>query len=101
MTDGPTQIIDVDKTPTNKVIVKDFMTSVLQGKNPEKFPSFFNGESYIQHNPLVPDGVWGLTAALWEFAKQGMTLQYNRTNLVPGEGNFVLVASEGSLARSR
>ena len=97
MTDGPTQITDLDKTAANKALVQDFAVSVLQGKNLSKFQSFFNGNNYIQHNPLVPDGVSGLSTALQEFAAQGMALQYNRTPLVLGEGNFVLAASEGYL----
>lgn len=97
MTDGSTQITDMDKTTANKALVQDFAISVLQGKNLTKFPSFFSGDKYIQHNPLVPDGVSGLSTALQEFAAQGMALKYNQTPLVLGEGNFVLTASEGYL----
>lgn len=97
MTDGPTHVTDLDKTGANKALVSDFAVSVLQGKNLSKFQSFFDGNSYTQHNPLVPDGVLGLSTALQEFAAQGEALQYNQTHLVLGEGNFVLAASEGSL----
>jgi predicted SnoaL-like aldol condensation-catalyzing enzyme len=97
MLDGPVEIRDKDKTVANKALVLDFATSVLQGKDLAKFPSFFNGDTFIQHNPLVADGVSGLSAALGEFARKGMALRYTETHMILGEGNFVLAAGEGYL----
>ncbi|HIH03623.1 MAG TPA: SnoaL-like domain-containing protein, partial [Methanoregulaceae archaeon] len=97
MTDGPTQVGDLDKTAENKARVRDFTTSVLLGQHPERLSSFFEGDTYIQHDPLVADGVSGLTAALRDFAARGMAIHFNRTRMVFGEGNFVLAASEGTL----
>ena len=54
------------------------------------------GDRYIQHNPQVPDGVSGLRLALKGLADHGIELKYDRIHRVLGEGNFVLVVSEGS-----
>lgn len=95
--DGPTGIADLERTSENKALVREFADSVLLGRHPERLPSFFDGDAYIQHNPLVADGVSGLTTALRDFAAQGTALRYDRTRMVLGEGNFVLAASEGAL----
>jgi len=49
-----------------------------------------------QHNPQVGDGLSGLGAALGAMAKQGITMKYDKIHRVLGEGNFVLVVSEGA-----
>ncbi len=99
MIDGPTQLVDLDRTSENKALIRDFVTSVLMDRHPEKLPSFFEGDTYLQHNPLVANGVSGLTTALQEFSAQGMALNYTRTRMVLGEGNFVLAGSEGTLGQ--
>jgi len=63
----------------------------------EKLAGYFHGDDYIQHNPWFPDTLSGLVATLTEFAKQGVTMQYSVIHKVLGEGNFVLVMSEGHL----
>ena len=98
MIDGTTLIADFDKTEINKKLVKNFVEDLLVNGKMEKLAGYFNGDSYIQHNPLVPDKVSGLVRALGEFAKQGITLKYDKIHKVLGEGNFVLVVSEGHFA---
>ena len=49
-------------------------------------------------NPAIADGLSGLGAALEALAKQGIQMQYHKVHQVLGEGNFVLVVSEGSFA---
>lgn len=96
MTDGTTEIKDLDKTDENKKLVAQFVEDVLQGKNPDKLTSYFDGDNYIQHNPAIADGLSGLGAALAEMAKNNIAMVYDRVHRVFGEGNFVLVVSEGS-----
>ncbi len=48
--------------------------------------------------PLIPDQLSGLGNALREWAKQGITMKYDTVHKVLGEGNFVLIISEGHLA---
>lgn len=98
MIDGATELKDLDKTEANKELVAQFVSDVLMGKAPEKLTSYFDGDKYIQHNPDIADGPSGLGAALEAMAKLGVAVVYSRVHKVLGEGNFVLVISEGSFA---
>jgi predicted SnoaL-like aldol condensation-catalyzing enzyme len=95
MIDGYTEIRDLDKTEVNKAFVKNFVDDILVNGKMEKLASYFDGDNYIQHNPLIPDQLSGLGATLGELAKQGIYLKYDKTHQVLGEGNFVLIVSEG------
>jgi predicted SnoaL-like aldol condensation-catalyzing enzyme len=97
MIDGPDQVTDLDKTEANKALVRAFVEDVLLHGRMDKLDKYCSGDRYLQHNPLVADGLSALGAALQTFAKQGMAIQYDRVHKVLGEGNFVLVVSEGSL----
>lgn len=97
-TDGSTKIEDIDKTETNKVLVKDFITKILMKGEMDKIGNFFDGYNYIQHNSTVADGLSGLGAAMKGMAEQGISMIYNKTHFVLGEGNFVLAISEGTFA---
>ncbi|QHW01170.1 hypothetical protein GJR95_04015 [Spirosoma endbachense] len=96
MLDGPTQAADADKTETNKALVKSFVDDILVNGRMEKLTGYFNGDSYSQHNPQIGDGLSGLGAALEAMAKKGITMKYDKIHKVLGEGNFVLVVSEGT-----
>jgi predicted SnoaL-like aldol condensation-catalyzing enzyme len=97
MIDGPSQTTDAGATTTNKALVKNFVTDILVNGQMEKLPGYFDGDNYVQHNPQIPDGLSGLGAALAAMAKKGITLKYERIHTVLGEGNFVVVVSEGHL----
>lgn len=96
--DGATEIKDLDKTEANKALVAQFIKDVLMGKNPDATTSYFDGNNYIQHNTAIGDGLDGLGAALAEMAKNGITMKYDITHKVLGQGNFVLAISEGEFA---
>ncbi len=98
MIDGTTELKDLDKTAVNKILVEQFGRDVLMGEAPDKLTSYFDGDKYIQHNPAIADGLSGLGTALAEMAKNGITMTYERIHKVLGEGNFVLVVSEGNFA---
>ena len=94
--DGYMAIEDIDKTEANRELVKNFLVDVMQGKNPEKTPEYFDGDIYIQHNTGIADGLSGLGAALGALAEQGIQMIYNKTYQVLAQGNFVLAVSEGT-----
>lgn len=98
MTDGPTVATDLHKTAANKKIVRSFVEDILVNGRMEKLAAYFDGDNYIQHNSQIGDKLSGLGAALEAMAKQGVTMKYDHIHKVLGEGNFVLVASEGTLA---
>jgi predicted SnoaL-like aldol condensation-catalyzing enzyme len=87
MVDGATEVTDLKKTEANKALVKKFAEDVLMGKNPEAMSSYYDGDNYIQHNPMIGDGL----------SKQGVISGYDKIHMVIGEGNFVLVVSEANL----
>lgn len=97
MTDGPTEITDHAKTALNKTLVTGFVTDVLHGAAPEKITDYISPTRYIQHNPLVADGLDGLGAALTAMAEAGQVMAYAKTPIIVAEGNFVFTASEGTI----
>src|SRR5271169_1605961 len=97
MTDGATEITDLNKTEANKTLAKSIVEDVLVNGKVEKLAGYFNGDNYVQHNPWFADKVSGLMKGLAEFAKQGIVMKYSAIHRVLGEGNFVLVISEGHL----
>lgn len=97
MTDGATEIRDLDKTEANKRLVRAFIEDVLIGSKMDKLTGYFDGGKYIQHNPQIGDGLAGLGQALETLAKMGITMKYDRVHKVLGEGNFVLAVCEGLL----
>ncbi|WP_394208998.1 hypothetical protein [Enterovibrio calviensis] len=95
--DGPSQVTDLDKTDTNKAIVTDFVKTILMEGNMARINDFIDNEdsAYLQHNPMVADGLSGLGVALKQLAEQGMPMVYSTNHKILGEGNFVLAISEG------
>jgi len=98
MIDGVSEVKDLNKTEANKTLVRNFVDDILVNGKIEKLAGYFDGDNYIQHNPLIPDQLSGLGKAIGEWAKQGITMKYDTIHKVLGEGNFVLVISEGHLA---
>ena len=94
MIDGPTTATDLDKTEVNKALMQSYMDDLLAGRR-NKFPGYFEGNNYIQHNPWVADNLTGLLAGLQTLAQEGKAVKYDRVHMVLGEGNFILVVAEG------
>jgi len=61
----------------------------------DQLGSYFDGDNYIQHNSTIADGLSGLGQALEALGKMGISMIYDEVHMVLGEGNFVLVVSEG------
>lgn len=96
MIDGASAVTDLDKTAANKALVTSFVDDVLVNGRMNRLAAYFDGDNYLQHNPQIPDKLSGLGAALGAMAKAGVTVKYDKVHKVLGEGNFVLVVSEGS-----
>jgi predicted SnoaL-like aldol condensation-catalyzing enzyme len=94
--DGYDSLEDLDKTEENREIIKNFLHDVMQGKAPEKTASYFDGDTYIQHNTGIADGLSGLGSALGALAEQGIQMIYDTVHQVLAQGNYVLAVSEGT-----
>ena len=95
-TDGTMEVTDLDKTEENRELVNNFLYDVMQGHNLDKMADYFDGDTYIQHNSNIADGVSGLTDALAALAEQNIQMIYTTTHQVLAEGNYVLAVSEGT-----
>lgn len=100
MTDGPTEVVDQDLTAENRALVEGFIADVLQGGAPDRITEYVSTETYMQHNPMVGDGLDGLGAALTAMAEAGQAMAYKETHIVVAEGNFVFAASEGKIGET-
>jgi predicted SnoaL-like aldol condensation-catalyzing enzyme len=98
MIDGPTEATDRDRTEANKTLVRGFVDDILVNGKLDKLAGYIDGDAYTQHNPQIGDGLSGLGAALEAMARAGIAMKYDRIQRVLGEGNFVLVTSEGAFA---
>ncbi len=94
--DGPTEATDLDKTEANKALVRDFVQRILVEGKMDKLAEYFDADSYTQHNTMIGDGLSGLGKAMAALAEQGIAMKYGTIHMVLGEGDFVLVASDGT-----
>lgn len=97
MLDGDTKITDKSKTEENKKLVESFVDTILVKKDLDKATDFFKGNNYIQHNPSTGDGVEATISGFQALKDANFDMTYTSIKKVLGQGNFVLVASEGSL----
>jgi predicted SnoaL-like aldol condensation-catalyzing enzyme len=96
MVDGTSEIVDLDRTESNKALVEEFTKKILIGGELSTLRSYFSDGELIQHSPLYGDGMQALETMLKIWQAKG-EVSYHRTHLLLGEGNFVLVISEGTI----
>lgn len=87
-------------TEETRKVVAGFVGDVLRGEHPEKLTSYFDGDTYTQHNTGIADGLSGLGAALEALGKQGIQMIYNKTYMVLADGNYGLAVSEGTFGNA-
>ena len=92
MVSGPAEATDLELTETNRALVRSFVNDVLVNGLTEKLEDYIDGNNFVQHNPDIADGLSALKSAL-----KDMKMNYDQIHRVLAEGDFVLVASEGSL----
>lgn len=95
MLDGATEVTDLEKTEENKELVENFVTDILVNGRIEKLEEYIDGDTYIQHNPEIADGLSGLREWFEGIEEAGITMEYDEIHMVLAEGNFVLTVSEG------
>ena len=85
--DGPTEVVDLDRTETNKALVRAMIEDVLMdGGDPRRIDVYISAEEYIQHSSDVADGLehFRLLAVA-----EDRPLVYDEIVLLVGQGNFV------------
>jgi len=95
MTDGADAVSDIPRSVENKALVEDFVERVLIGGDDAALTTFFNGDELIQHSPYYGDGLSAFREQLRRWRLEGR-VTYGRVQKVLGEGNMVLVISEGT-----
>ena len=98
MVDGPTEVSDLEKTESNREIVRSFVEDVLINGQIDRMARYVEDESYIEHNPRIGDGLPALEAALSVSTReQGIIVRYDKNHRLLAEGNFVLSVCEGTV----
>ncbi|MEO0521143.1 MAG: nuclear transport factor 2 family protein [Cyanobacteria bacterium P01_A01_bin.116] len=95
MIDGPRKIEDLDKTESNKNLVKNLLKEVFFNGNVDKLPSYFSPSQYAQHNAAIGDGLDALMQGMAAMAEAGKPMTYTKNHAIFGQGNFALAVSEG------
>jgi len=98
MVDGPTEANDHELTETNRKLVRSFVETVLVGGQLDNLGSYFNGNTYTEHNPRIANDLAMLRAELEAMENGRRLIDYQRVHRVLAEGSFVLCVSEGYFA---
>jgi predicted SnoaL-like aldol condensation-catalyzing enzyme len=91
--DGPTAVVDREKTEANRALVRAFKQTVTVELRFDRVGDFIDGDNYTQHASKMGDGTARLRARVSEVAKPGAT-PVLQPRLYVADGNFVLVLVE-------
>jgi predicted SnoaL-like aldol condensation-catalyzing enzyme len=93
--DGPTEVTGKEKTEVNKQVVKAYWDAVVLGGQGARVAEFRSMDDLRQHNCDGEDNKSGSQRKTGPFAKPGFIFKIEKVCKILGEGNFVLVMSEG------
>jgi predicted SnoaL-like aldol condensation-catalyzing enzyme len=91
--DGPTAVVDRDRTEQNRALVRAFKQVVTVELRFDRVDDFIEGDNYTQHASKVGDGTARMKARVSGVAKPGSTPVLLPRRYV-AEGNFVLAIVE-------
>jgi predicted SnoaL-like aldol condensation-catalyzing enzyme len=91
--DGPTAVVDRDRTEQNRTLVRAFKQVVTVELRFDRVDEFIEGDNYTQHASKVGDGTARMKARVSGVAKPGSTPVLLPRRYV-AEGNFVLAIVE-------
>ena len=88
LNDGPTDIVDLDRTETNRSLIAAYVDRVLIARDLSRLEHFVaGGDDYIEHDPDRSDGLESLRSALAELLPSGPSvLDYRRCHRILAEG---------------
>ena len=93
--DGPTKVTDRGATEANKSLMKGYFTDVVLGGQGNKVAQYRSLDNFHQHNCDGEDNKSGFQNKSGIFAKPGFVFKFTKVHKILGQGNFVLVMSEG------
>ena len=88
---GDFEIKDLDKTEENKALVRSFLVDIFQNKQHQNLDTYVSSETYIQHNPHVPNGIEAVEGFL-----KTQDFNYDFVFKVIGQGDHVVSYSQGT-----
>jgi predicted SnoaL-like aldol condensation-catalyzing enzyme len=91
--DGPTEVVDRDKTEANRIHVRSFKQVVTVDLRFDRVNDFIDDDRYFQHASKVGDGIARLKSRVSEVAKPDTAPVLIPRRYV-AEGNFVLAVVE-------
>jgi predicted SnoaL-like aldol condensation-catalyzing enzyme len=94
--DGPTDVVDREKTEANRTLVRSYRDTVMVALRFDRIDAFIDDAHYAQHSSKIGDGIASLRGRIASVAKAGGQLNISSRRYV-ADGNFVLVLSEGDL----
>jgi predicted SnoaL-like aldol condensation-catalyzing enzyme len=94
--DGPTDVVDREKTEANRTLVRSYRDTVMVALRFDRIDAFIDDAHYAQHSSKIGDGIASLRGRIAGVAKAGGQLNISSRRYV-ADGNFVLVLSEGDL----
>lgn len=102
MFDGPTEVVDLELTKANRALVEGFLQDVFLDGNVQNAGNYIISApgAYLQHNPLVGDGLDQLGAAFDYLAENGQGFSFSEVHLVLAQGNFVFSMTEGAMGNT-
>ena len=95
--DGPTEPTDLHMTEQNKALVAAFIDDVLITGDLDRLTDYVSSETFVQHNPLIGDGIDGVTTFVEQLAADGTAMVYEQTYNIIGSGSFVVALSRAEL----
>ena len=93
--DGPTEVVDLDKTESNKNVVKGYFDTVIFQGQRDKISQYRSVDNFRQHSCDGEDNKSGFQLKTGPFAKLGFVFKIEKVHKILGQGNFVLAMSEG------
>lgn len=98
MVDGETRLRELEKTESNRDIIRAFIDEVLIERNGDRIYDYIKWNHYVEHNPRGTDDLDALIAIVSpESPESPDSIRYEKCHRVLAEGNFVLSACEGRM----
>jgi len=97
MLDGSVVVDDHELTEYNREIISSFVNNILIRRELNLLTDYVCNDNFIQHSPLLADGISALRSALSDRSKEEYKITYSRVHRILADGNFVLSISEGLL----